>query len=340
MNDLDERRRPSGRLLVGRVALFFAATVLLIVVAEAVCRFLPAARTAVERAELPWFTSSFYRVVDDARGYEIRPRATSQTNNLGMRGRYCSAKKRPGTFRVWVLGDSLAYGTGVNQFETFSAVLEKRLRRQYGLRAEVLNAGVPGYNTRQELAALELGMQTYEPDLVVLTWCPNDMQVTPVVFKEGDDFRAYRVGASELRFGGWWFERSALYRRLAALRVAIGTNEDGDFERNIAALTEIAAVLRNANVPLVVILFPYLAPGPPRYPPLLAALRDRAKETLDAAGVPVIDLLEAWADRSFDELRLATDRSDVIHPNATGHADVAARIDAWIVERGLIAGSR
>lgn len=328
-------------MLARRIALLVTSTLLTLLFAELVCRLLPSTKNEAARDALPWFRTDFFRVVDDPRGYDIRPNASAQINSLGMRGPERTATKPPMTFRVWVVGDSIAFGSGVNHIENFSAVLEKRLRKKrLGPRIEVLNSGVAGYNTRQELCTIQLQRELYDPDLVVLTWCPNDVQVTPVIFKEGDDFRAYRPGASELLFGGKLFEHSALYRHVAALWVGVSANDDGDLEDNFAALTEIGDTLEAAKVPLLVVLFPYLAPGPERYPPRLKALRDRAKETLAASNVPYIDLLEEWANRSFEELRIPNDRSDIVHPNAIGHEDVAARIEAWILEHGLISAAR
>jgi lysophospholipase L1-like esterase len=73
-----------------------------------------------------------------------------------------------------VLGDSITQGFGVEADEdVFTAVLEAKLRAE-GVNAEVLNFGVSGYNTEQEVETLrEKGLQ-FDPDLVVLAFCAND----------------------------------------------------------------------------------------------------------------------------------------------------------------------
>ena len=95
------------------------------------------------------------------------------TNAQGFRGRtdYAPAKP-PGTYRVIVLGDSVALGHGVEDDETFSAVAERELRTVRPV--EVINMGVSGFGTAEELIQLDQIGWSYRPDLVVLTYFPND----------------------------------------------------------------------------------------------------------------------------------------------------------------------
>jgi lysophospholipase L1-like esterase len=86
-----------------------------------------------------------------------------------MRGPERAEKKPEGGFRVLVLGDSIAYGVGVSMGDTFAAKLEERLQAAVKDRyVDVLNAGVSGYNTSQQLAVLESRLQRHTPDAVVL----------------------------------------------------------------------------------------------------------------------------------------------------------------------------
>jgi lysophospholipase L1-like esterase len=95
-------------------------------------------------------------------------------NSLGFRDREHAIEKPPGTYRILVLGDSITQGFGIEATDdVFTAVLETKLRTE-GVNAEVLNFGVSGYNTEQEVETLrEKGVQ-FDPDLVVLAFCAND----------------------------------------------------------------------------------------------------------------------------------------------------------------------
>jgi lysophospholipase L1-like esterase len=86
----------------------------------------------------------------------------------GLRGRD-PAPRQQDTVRILVLGDSQAWGFGVTDSQTFSAVLEDSLSQRFPERdIQVLNAGVPGYGTADELAFLEARGEELQPDIVVV----------------------------------------------------------------------------------------------------------------------------------------------------------------------------
>jgi lysophospholipase L1-like esterase len=78
--------------------------------------------------------------------------------------------------RIVVLGDSVTFGRGVPLEGTYVKLLEERLNREErgGLRYEVLNLGVSGYNSRQQLEFYETKGRKYEPDLIVIGFVLND----------------------------------------------------------------------------------------------------------------------------------------------------------------------
>jgi lysophospholipase L1-like esterase len=92
-------------------------------------------------------------------------------NRLGYRGREVAWARMPGRPRIVMLGDSITFGYGVRDGETFSAVMET-----LDPRLEVVNLGVQGYGTDQELLKLEREGFAYAPDVVVLNVClANDL---------------------------------------------------------------------------------------------------------------------------------------------------------------------
>ena len=92
-------------------------------------------------------------------------------NGHGFRGDEVPVEKRAGMFRILVLGDSVAFGQGVREEDTFSKQLEGLLNEDpSGPTVEVLNAGVRGYNTFQELLLLKEGGLAFDPDLVLVAY--------------------------------------------------------------------------------------------------------------------------------------------------------------------------
>jgi lysophospholipase L1-like esterase len=102
---------------------------------------------------------------------------TIVTNSLGLRDREVSLEKPPGTVRILLLGDSYAEGKQVELEETFSERLEALLNaRRPQHRWEVVNAGVSGYGTADEILFFDLYGRALSPDLVVLAFAVgNDL---------------------------------------------------------------------------------------------------------------------------------------------------------------------
>jgi hypothetical protein len=98
-------------------------------------------------------------------------------NNDGLRDREHVIAKPLNTLRIAVLGDSFAEAMQVNQEETFGAILEKELQRcgnLHGRNIEVLNFGVAGFGTTQELLTLQHRVWKYSPDIVLLAFTPGN----------------------------------------------------------------------------------------------------------------------------------------------------------------------
>lgn len=98
------------------------------------------------------------------------------TNSRGIRDtREFDYRKPPNTLRVLSLGDSHTQGFEVRQEFTFSAVLERFLRHK-GKRAEVINAGISGFSTAEQLVLLENEGIRYDPDVVIVGFSANDFE--------------------------------------------------------------------------------------------------------------------------------------------------------------------
>ena len=105
------------------------------------------------------------------RGTETVARHVVEVNALGQRDRPRTYARTPGRRRVLVLGDSFVEAMQVALEETFSA----RLEGQLGV--EMLNAGVSGYSTDNELRAFAARGARYAPDAVLLlVYVGNDVE--------------------------------------------------------------------------------------------------------------------------------------------------------------------
>lgn len=96
--------------------------------------------------------------------------AAFTTNSRGLRDREYTVPKPPGVRRVVVLGDSFAWGHGVADDEVFTEVLEQRLPD-----TEIVNLGVTGFNLEREFRYLQRVGMRYEPQVVIVAVCQNDI---------------------------------------------------------------------------------------------------------------------------------------------------------------------
>ena len=96
-------------------------------------------------------------------------RTVVRINENGLRDRSHSYERNNDIKRILVLGDSFAWGYGVEESERFSQQLEETLG------VEVINAGVSGYSTDQELLWYKNEGIKYETDLVILVIAGNDV---------------------------------------------------------------------------------------------------------------------------------------------------------------------
>ncbi|MCP4688314.1 MAG: SGNH/GDSL hydrolase family protein, partial [Desulfobacterales bacterium] len=147
----------------------------LLLVLEGVFRL--AGRTVYEHRSLYMVSDVPGLLYENLPGYSGRyAHAPVHINSRGLRGPEFEIEKREGVRRIIVLGDSFAFGHGVKDNETFPAQLHDLLNKGPGRPGfEVLNAGVNGYNTRQELIWLLHRGAPLEPDLVILTFFHNDL---------------------------------------------------------------------------------------------------------------------------------------------------------------------
>ena len=132
----------------------------------------------------------FFSMPDRYRGVALRPNAEGwwreegaayvKINSAGLRDREHPKQKPANAFRIAVLGDSFAEARQVPIEDTFCAILEKKLQGCPGVagkQVEVINFGVAGYGTAQELITLRRQAWDYSPDLILLVVTPgNDIR--------------------------------------------------------------------------------------------------------------------------------------------------------------------
>ena len=144
-------------------------------------------RPPFQRATVTYFVKKEFALMA-RRGYFFTTMSESLLGNSaahGFKDYEYPLRKAPGVFRVFVLGDSVAFGQGVLMEQCFSKVLENILNRESSTTVfEVINSSVPSLNAIQEHCLQTTLGADYQPDLYLLTLCHNDAElVQPVDLK-------------------------------------------------------------------------------------------------------------------------------------------------------------
>jgi lysophospholipase L1-like esterase len=141
--------------------------------------------------QLPRTEPSGSRAIPDSLlGYRYQPNTTVRhitpefsvtyaIDEHGMRKRDASEPADTSAMRILAIGDSFTFGDGNAEKDTWIRVAERtvreRVQAQRGVRVEVINAGVEGYDTRSELLWLRELVPKVRPQAVVLGFVANDV---------------------------------------------------------------------------------------------------------------------------------------------------------------------
>ena len=254
--------------------------------------------------------------------------ALHRTNSLGVRGPDLPLVPVPGTFRIALIGVSIAMGEGVDEDETYAARIARLLAADDLQHAyEVVNLGISGVTAPQAANRLESVGVLYHPQLVVYGYTLNDI--------EGPEYRpAPRPERLAHRRQMARFERSpsallrAVWPRLvlawSAFRPVRGSYERelaDNYRENPAAWREVEAALdrvaaESRELGACTLLFIH-----PRLQDLtwLHAFTPFYRQVAEAArarGLHVANGFDALRGEHAASLRFSEDDP---HPNPEGH---------------------
>jgi len=284
--------------------------------------------------------------------YELRPGAAVErdgtiyrVNAQGFRANDDVQLEKRGKRRILLLGDSVAFGRGVDYEDTFGQLIERQLTAN-GMPTEVLNLSVLGYKTSQEVRMLERRGWQLNPDGVILAFCLNDFDdfsgELPLFDPSGrlppgryQRLPPRRLGSIELPEPMPLLDRSLLFRKLSGrlLRIDyyrwIGT--DRALRKEVAeAISRLGKLLSERGIPGLVVIFPLLHQLDDY--PYEGIHQFVASEAL-AARLSVADLTTAFRSERTEVLRVRP--GDVLHLSKVGHAITARALIRCTADAGL-----
>lgn len=203
-------------------------------------------------------------------------------NEYGHHDHSFPRKKKKNELRILNLGDSITMGHGVTRDETYSKYMEAYLAgmlKDYS-KIEVINAGVQGYSTFQELELLKRSL-LFEPDIVTIGFCLNDVTEPFAVNKNlgGVGLDYHRVTQAPNKFLSYILNETGFGRLVQEIRARSldakqeKLNETFDVKKilmnpadsvynkqwafTLNELSKIYTLCRDKNIPALLLVFPF-----------------------------------------------------------------------------------
>jgi lysophospholipase L1-like esterase len=243
-----------------------------------------------------------------------------ETNELGLRDRTIHPKPRD-ELRVLILGDSVAFGWGVSEGDTFTRRLEQVLTERVPRPIRTINSGVGSYNTEQELAFVRKNFELVTPDVILLIVVENDDDTHVLPFSPSTPFELSGKSPPEaikIALGHSWIYRLAvhLHRYRTPSQSSPSLNTEG-WRRMLVAFGGFGAFCSKRKIICIPVLYRLLPTD--KTNAMLSALTEISAEH----GLKAVDTLPWFSGLDVTAI---TNSSVDSHPNADGHGILAANL--------------
>lgn len=211
--------------------------------------------------------------------------------------------------RILVMGDSFVWGDGyANMNDIWWRQLERELHWRGYTSVEVMAAGMCGWSTRPQLEAFGPLKDRFQPDLVIWGYVTNDpdegiIKLIAPPFETGIDVDG-RMEAFQEQFA------AARRRKLEQEQQSPSPLEawsypeweekllrDANLDHYRHTVARLGDTARASDIPMLVMTLPNLP-----MPGLFAERHDPVRPLFEAAGLPFVDISEAFG-RAYGEVR-------------------------------------
>ncbi len=259
----------------------------------------------------------------------------ARTNSAGWRDRERAREAAPEVVRAAVVGDSFTFGVGADDGERFTDVLDGRRED-----LEVLNFGVNGFGTDQELCVLREEALGYDPEIVVCaSYLGNDLKDIVHSFRHRWPKPHFRLVdgalvhhppqpsvAIRMRSACYLGEAAAVVLdRLGQGTPAVREPIEDPEALYLALIAEMRRRCEERGARFLVMLV--------HDPTIDGAVKARVAAALAAAGTATLDLTPAFEAAAGAQ---HFNPPPVAHWNAAGHAVVADALERDLGARGWI----
>ncbi len=252
------------------------------------------------------------------------------------------AREKPeNVFRIAIVGDSFTYGGSLSFDDNYSKRLERMLNlNNVQKKIEIMNLGVPGYNTKQEIAIVSKAIKKFHVDLIILQVTLNDAELEPYHLSHAASYKREKLITENKLLQHWKSAAFIAYK----IHLSMMAREYKKYHKELFSnpknwstfensLDNINSFCKSNNVKFFAFLFPLFSdPFDQRYP--FGEEHNKIKEKFNSIAVPFLDLLSEYKDIPPERLQ-ATPGEDY-HPNEIAHRIAAQAIYKEITEKKLV----
>ena len=231
------------------------------------------------------------------------------------------------SFRILLIGDSVAQGNGVARDKRFGNVLAKHFDATPELsEVEIINLARGGYSTSQKLIVLQQMGFAYDPDLILWSYVLND-PAHPLFHDANGELGRYFYRP---RWRGLhYLEKKLFEARENSQHDHCGT----EFHRILHCayrdqvathIRQLGALSRERAIPVMFIIHPIFEENRNWENYGQRAIHEDLRQMAESAGMRVVDLIEAFRGVATEKLtQQHKPWFDPWHPNELGHRLIA-----------------
>jgi len=290
-----------------------------------------------------WAGDRKFRQAEDLMlGYEYTPHESDgswlgyKANSLGFPDKERNIVKSNTSYRICVVGDS------ITEDGRYVEYLENKLNKGSGSHFEVWNCGVGGYGILHYYANIRSKILNFNPDLIIISFCLNDFNCTPVIYEDQDGklieysniYGYFSVPVNRQLFLRWRIYRLALIA-LSRISSYFKANnhlpwQTDNISRGRWAVQNILKLTDKAGIDVKGLIIPYLKED---YTEQEQLDYSDIKTVLDESGIKYLDMHGKFED--IGSARWRRERSDRIHPSEEGHRLISDHLYDFIEKTRL-----
>lgn len=256
-------------------------------------------------------------------------RKLSDVNSFGNYDKEYPLRKSRDTFRILVIGDSITEnGRYVKRLEDLLAL------SGFDKKIEVWNCGVGCYGLKQYAAFIVNKAYKYDPDMLIIGFCMNDLEdASPVFLSEKNQLSAYCFpmfskiqNIESISVNRFLLFNSYAYRFM--IFKILGDDDVGNkWRADAGSLDLILKTTTKRNTPIMALLIPYLKSD---YETKEQKDYGQIREILEDRGVNYLNLHGEF--ENIDDPSWRNRREDFIHPSEKGHYLIAEKLYKYLMD--------